>query len=179
MQITTSSQTYEIIYHNCGYLLSFKGICCVYLFTYLFIYLKRKNNKVLKFQRKYGIQWRCINNSVKHLRQKFLRDCRVVLQVGFTRRPLRNLNFTFMFDCHSMYATVIVNTVNCIVMYGNTDILLTFSDMNFTLISRCGALLLVFLMFALIDLLNMQVRWLCPEIVLTPKKTDYFWLGCF
>ena len=37
MQITTSSQTYEIIYHNGGYLLSFKGICCVYLFIYLFI----------------------------------------------------------------------------------------------------------------------------------------------
>ena len=45
MQITTSSQTYEIIYHNCGYLLSFKGICCVYLFIYLFIW----KGKITKF----------------------------------------------------------------------------------------------------------------------------------
>ena len=62
-----------------------------------------------------------------------------------------------MFDCHSMYAIEVVNTVNCIAMYSNTDILLTFSGIDFTLISRCGALLLVFLIFALIDFLN---RWL-------------------
>ena len=44
MQITTSSQTYGTIYHNCGYLLSFKGICC----GYLFIWKKTQSFEILE-----------------------------------------------------------------------------------------------------------------------------------